>query len=460
MASSAIELLLVSLPQLAKGAGQTLAISALGIVFATLGGVLYGVLATLGKRAVNIALQVYLELFRAIPVLVWLYLVFFGLPIFFSLSIPSFWCAVLVLGLWGASEVGEVVRGALASLPRGQREAGLSIAQAHDATHHQYLHTDRQDQLACRADRRRRRHQGRPADHRAHLRVGADLRRAVPVLLFHLLPAFRRLARAGTPLGPLMSALIEFQGFNKFFGEHQVLKDVDLQVQAGEVVVILGPSGCGKSTLLRCLNGLEEAHGGSLRLDGQELLGSGTDWRQVRQRVGMVFQSYHLFGHMSVIDNLLLGPLKVQKRERAEAQAQAEALLARVGLLDKRDAFPRQLSGGQQQRIAIVRSLCMNPQVMLFDEVTAALDPEMVKEVLQVIQGLARDGMTLLIVTHEMAFARAVADRIVFMEAGRILEQSDPESFFSQPRTARAQQFLDKFSFVESLPKTLHKELS
>lgn len=257
-----------------------------------------------------------------------------------------------------------------------------------------------------------------------------------------------------------MTALIEFKGFNKYFGEHQVLDNVDLKVRAGEVVVILGPSGCGKSTLLRCLNGLEQAHSGHLRLDGQELLAPGTDWRQVRQRVGMVFQSYHLFGHMSVIDNLLLGPLKVQKRERAEAQAQAEALLARVGLLDKRDAFPRQLSGGQQQRIAIVRSLCMNPQVMLFDEVTAALDPEMVKEVLQVIQGLARDGMTLLIVTHEMAFARAVADRIVFMEAGRILEQSDPESFFSQPRTARAQQFLDKFSFVESLPKTLHKEVS
>ncbi len=257
-----------------------------------------------------------------------------------------------------------------------------------------------------------------------------------------------------------MSALIEFQGFNKYFGEQQVLDHVDLQVHSGEVVVILGPSGCGKSTLLRCLNGLEQAHSGHLRLDGVDLLAPGTDWRQVRQRVGMVFQSYHLFGHMSVIDNLLLGPLKVQRRQRAEAQAQAEALLARAGLLDKRDAFPRQLSGGQQQRIAIVRSLCMNPEVMLFDEVTAALDPEMVKEVLQVIQGLAREGMTLLIVTHEMAFARAVADRIVFMEAGRILEQSDPESFFSQPRTARAQQFLDKFSFVESLPKTLHKELS
>ena len=250
-----------------------------------------------------------------------------------------------------------------------------------------------------------------------------------------------------------MSALIEFQGFNKFFGEAQVLKSIDLSVQSGEVVVILGPSGCGKSTLLRCLNGLEVAHSGSLRFAGKELLDKNTDWRQVRQDVGMVFQSYHLFPHMSVLDNILLGPLKVQKRDPREAREQAEKLLERVGLADKRDAFPRQLSGGQQQRIAIVRSLCMNPQVMLFDEVTAALDPEMVKEVLEVIQGLARDGMTLLIVTHEMAFARAVADRVVFMEAGRILEHNTPEAFFTNPQTARAQQFLEKFSFVSTLPK-------
>ncbi|MGE1152371.1 amino acid ABC transporter ATP-binding protein [Pseudomonas kitaguniensis] len=250
-----------------------------------------------------------------------------------------------------------------------------------------------------------------------------------------------------------MSALIEFQGFNKFFGDQQVLKGIDLSVQSGEVVVILGPSGCGKSTLLRCLNGLEVAHSGHLRFAGKELLDNNTDWRQVRQDVGMVFQSYHLFPHMSVLENILLGPLKVQKREPREARAQAEKLLQRVGLADKRDAFPRQLSGGQQQRIAIVRSLCMNPQVMLFDEVTAALDPEMVKEVLEVIQGLARDGMTLLIVTHEMAFARAVADRVVFMEAGRILEQTTPEEFFTNPQTARAQQFLEKFSFVSTLPK-------
>lgn len=255
-----------------------------------------------------------------------------------------------------------------------------------------------------------------------------------------------------------MSALIEFQGFNKFFGETQVLKGIDLSVQRGEVVVILGPSGCGKSTLLRCLNGLEVAHSGHLRFAGIELLDKTTDWRQVRQDIGMVFQSYHLFPHMTVLDNILLGPLKVQKRDLREAREQTEKLLERVGLADKRDAFPRQLSGGQQQRIAIVRSLCMNPQVMLFDEVTAALDPEMVKEVLEVIQGLARDGMTLLIVTHEMAFARTVADRVVFMEAGRILEHNTPEAFFTNPQTARAQQFLEKFSFVSTLPKKI-KEL-
>lgn len=249
-----------------------------------------------------------------------------------------------------------------------------------------------------------------------------------------------------------MSALIELSGFNKRFGDVPVLQDIDLRVKEGEVLVILGPSGCGKSTLLRCLNGLESGHAGQYRFIGRELAAN-TDWRLVRQQIGMVFQSYHLFPHMSVLDNILLGPVNVQRRAKAEARQQAETLLARVGLLDKRDAFPRELSGGQQQRIAIVRALCMNPKVMLFDEVTAALDPEMVKEVLEVILDLARSGMTLLIVTHEMAFARAVADRILFMDGGRIVEQGDPQTFFSSPQTARAQQFLEKFSYVENMPK-------
>lgn len=249
-----------------------------------------------------------------------------------------------------------------------------------------------------------------------------------------------------------MSALIELASFSKKFADTPVLTDIDLRVSEGEVVVILGPSGCGKSTLLRCLNGLELGHSGTFTFDGQRLPAN-ADWRRVRQQIGMVFQSYHLFPHMTVLQNVLLGPLQVQRRDAQEARQQAEALLARVGLAERANAYPRELSGGQQQRIAIVRALCMNPKVMLFDEVTAALDPEMVKEVLEVILDLAQGGMTMLIVTHEMAFARAVADRILFMDRGRIAEQNDPETFFSAPQTARAQQFLERFSYVENMPK-------
>ncbi|MGS3182250.1 amino acid ABC transporter ATP-binding protein [Aeromonas taiwanensis] len=244
-----------------------------------------------------------------------------------------------------------------------------------------------------------------------------------------------------------MTPLLELNAVSKQFGQHRVLDEVSLTVNAGEVIVILGPSGCGKSTLLRTLNGLEPIQGGSIRFDG-EPLDANTDWQRLRQLIGMVFQSYHLFPNLTVLENVLLGPLQVQKRERAEALLQAEQLLTRIGLWERRHDYPRQLSGGQQQRIAIVRALCMNPQVMLFDEVTAALDPEMVQEVLEVIRDLAGSGMTLLIVTHELAFAQAVADRIVFMEGGHILEQAASRSFFENPRSQRARQFLAKFSYT------------
>ncbi|MCR6550391.1 amino acid ABC transporter ATP-binding protein, partial [Aeromonas sp. CPF2-S1] len=244
-----------------------------------------------------------------------------------------------------------------------------------------------------------------------------------------------------------MTPLLELGSVSKQFGPNLVLDRISLSVRAGEVIVILGPSGCGKSTLLRTLNGLEPIQGGEIRFDGV-LLDGATDWQRVRQRIGMVFQSYHLFPNLTVLENVLLGPLQVQKRERAEALLQAEQLLTRIGLWDRRHDYPRQLSGGQQQRIAIVRALCMNPQVMLFDEVTAALDPEMVQEVLEVIRDLAGSGMTLLIVTHELAFARAVADRIVFMDGGHILEQAAPHQFFDNPRSQRARQFLAKFSYT------------
>ncbi len=241
--------------------------------------------------------------------------------------------------------------------------------------------------------------------------------------------------------------LLEIKHLHKDYGNGPVLKDVSLNVHKGEVVVIIGPSGCGKSTLLRCINGLEQIQSGKILLDGEVITENKTKWSEVRQKIGMVFQSYDLFPHMTVIDNILLGPTKVQGRDKKEAEAEAERILERIGLLDKKNAFPRQLSGGQKQRVAIVRALIMKPEIMLFDEVTAALDPEMVREVLDVMLELAKSGSTMMIVTHEMQFARAVADRIVFLDGGEILETDTPEKFFTRPKPDRAKRFLNTFSF-------------
>ncbi|ADZ82615.1 amino acid ABC transporter ATP-binding protein [Cellulosilyticum sp. ST5] len=244
--------------------------------------------------------------------------------------------------------------------------------------------------------------------------------------------------------------LLEIEHLYKSYDNNPpVLKDISFQIQKGEVIVILGPSGCGKSTLLRCLNGLEVFQAGNIKLDGESITRSKKDWPQIRQKIGMVFQSYDLFAHMTVMENILLGPIKVQKRNKEEASLQAEKLLERVGLSDKKDAYPRQLSGGQKQRVAIVRALCMNPEILLFDEVTAALDPEMVREVLDVILELAKAGTTMAIVTHEMKFAKAVADRILFIDQGEIIEENTPKAFFENPSTLRAKQFLNIFNFEE-----------
>lgn len=243
--------------------------------------------------------------------------------------------------------------------------------------------------------------------------------------------------------------VLEIRNLHKSFGEREVIHGLDLDVRKGEVVVVIGPSGCGKSTLLRCINGLEPIQQGEIRLNGKAITSGKIKWNLVRQQIGMVFQSYDLFPHMNVLENILLGPLKAQGRQRDEVTAEAEALLARVGLLDRKESFPSQLSGGQKQRVAIVRALCMNPEIMLFDEVTASLDPEMVREVLDVILGLADEGMTMMIVTHEMAFARAVADRVIFMDGGIIVESARPEAFFENPRTERARKFLNTFQFEE-----------
>jgi polar amino acid transport system ATP-binding protein len=241
--------------------------------------------------------------------------------------------------------------------------------------------------------------------------------------------------------------LLEIKNIYKDYGNGAILNGVSLDVHKGEVIVLIGPSGCGKSTFLRCINGLEDIQSGDILLDGEAITGNKTNWKEIRQKIGMVFQSYDLFPHMTVIDNVMLGPVKAQKRDKKEVRKEAEQLLERVGLLEKKDAYPRQLSGGQKQRVAIVRMLIMKPEIMLFDEVTAALDPEMVREVLDVMLELAKNGSTMLIVTHEMQFARAVADKIVFLDSGEIVEEGVPDEFFEKPQTERAQKFLNTFRY-------------
>ncbi|MDR3071953.1 MAG: amino acid ABC transporter ATP-binding protein [Clostridiales Family XIII bacterium] len=241
--------------------------------------------------------------------------------------------------------------------------------------------------------------------------------------------------------------MLKIDHIRKNFGDLTVLDDITVNVNVGEVVVFLGPSGCGKTTLLRCINGLETIQAGQIVLHDEVISGDKTKWSDVRQKVGMVFQSYDLFPHKNVLGNVTMGPIKVQGVSKADAIKEATALLERVGLPDKIYAYPRQLSGGQKQRVAIVRALMMHPEVLLLDEITAALDPEMVREVLDVVLELANDGMTMLIVTHEMEFAQKVSNRVVFMDKGNIIETGSPDDFFTNPSTPRARQFLDMFHY-------------
>lgn len=242
-------------------------------------------------------------------------------------------------------------------------------------------------------------------------------------------------------------SVLEAQNIHKKFGKNDILKGVSLTIDKGEVLVLLGPSGSGKSTLLRTLNGLETIDSGEISFNDRTLELNELAWQKIRPEIGMVFQSYDLFPNLTVLDNILLGPLKVQKREKTAVTSEAIALLERIGLADKAESYPRELSGGQKQRVAIVRSLIMQPQVLLFDEVTASLDPEMVREVLSVIQGLASEGMTMLIVTHEMNFARQVADRVIFMDAGQILVETNSEAFFTTEDNPRVKQFLSSLAY-------------
>ncbi|ANE46245.1 hypothetical protein SY83_08135 [Paenibacillus swuensis] len=238
--------------------------------------------------------------------------------------------------------------------------------------------------------------------------------------------------------------MITFRNVHKYFGQFHVLKDIHLQIESGEVVVVIGPSGSGKSTLLRCMNRLESISEGELTVNDVELHAKGTDINQVRQEIGMVFQHFNLYPHMKVIDNITLAPMKVRGVSAKEAKETAMLYLEKVGIPEKADSFPSQLSGGQQQRVAIARGLAMKPKIMLFDEPTSALDPEVIGEVLDVMKTLTREGMTMVVVTHEMGFAKEVANRVIFMDEGRIVEQAKPDAFFARPEEERARLFLSR----------------
>ena len=248
-----------------------------------------------------------------------------------------------------------------------------------------------------------------------------------------------------------MDEILHIKNLSKCYGDTKVLKNINISVKKGEVVVIIGPSGCGKSTLLRCLNGLEEIQEGEVLLDDQVVNPNKKNLSKNREKIGMVFQSYDLFPHLTILQNVTLAPIKVKKRNRREVEKEALELLERVGLRSKKDDYPRQLSGGQKQRVAIVRALIMHPEVLLLDEITAALDPEMVREVLDVVLDLAKGGRTMVIVTHEMQFAKAVADRVTFLEGGKIVEEGDPKKLFEKPETDRLQRFLQTFTYEKAV---------
>ena len=251
-------------------------------------------------------------------------------------------------------------------------------------------------------------------------------------------------SRDGSPTAAKNQPMVEITGVNKHYGDLHVLQDINLTVNKGEVVVVLGPSGSGKSTLCRTINRLETFETGAISIDGQPLPEEGKALAQLRADVGMVFQSFNLFAHKTILENVTLGPIKVRKQSKADADKRAAELLERVGIAHQAEKYPAQLSGGQQQRVAIARSLAMDPKVMLFDEPTSALDPEMINEVLDVMVGLAKTGMTMIVVTHEMGFARKAADRVVFMSDGQIVEAATPQTFFTNPTSDRAKDFLGK----------------
>lgn len=435
-----------NLARLLGGLWVTLRLSAVSILLSVALGLALGMVMTLRSPIIRALTRLWLETIRIVPQLVLLFIVYFGLARAFNLQLSGEAAAVVVFVFWGAGEMGDLVRGALTSIPAHQRESGAALGLTRWQINRYVLIPQTLRRLIPQAINLATRmikttslvmpigvvevlkisQQIIDASRYDAPQAAVFIYGVVFLMYFMVCWPISLLAGRLEGVNDMAEYLLEAQHLRKAFENKTVLQDVSLGVRRGEVVVVVGPSGCGKSTLLRCLNGLESVDGGEILLDGQIISGQKKNLHLIRQRVGMVFQSYDLFPHMDVLGNLVLGPTRALKRPSKEVEAEAMAALARVGLADRAHALPRQLSGGQKQRVALVRAMLMHPEVLLLDEITAALDPEMVREVLDVVLELARSGMTMVIVTHEMRFAEAVADRVVFLENGLVVEESVP----------------------------------
>ena len=453
--------------RLIGGLGVALRISLISVLVSIPLGILLGALMNWKNPITKTILRVYLEFIRIMPQMVLLFLVYFGSTRAFGWELSGETASIIVFILWGTAEMSDLVRGALSSIPKHQYESSEALGLSKVQTYWYIIIPQTLRRLI-------------PLSINLITRMIKTTSLILMIGVVEVLKVAQQIIEANRMSSPnaafgiylavfllyflacwpisLLAKLLKIEHLTKKFEDNMILDDVSLTVHRGEVIVVVGPSGCGKSTMLRCINALEPTQGGSIEIEGQQISQSSKNLTQLRQKIGMVFQSYELFPHLTVLNNILLAPAKVQKRDKEEVKKEALELLERVGLKDKADSFPRQLSGGQKQRVAIVRALCMHPEILLFDEVTAALDPEMVREVLDVMLQLAEQGKTMIIVTHEMQFARAIADRVIFLEGGKIVEDSDPETFFDHPKTERAKQFLNVFTFENVKHKTIKKD--
>ncbi len=448
-----------AIPLLIEGAKMTLWISVLGLAGGLVIGLLAGFARTFGGWIANHVALVFIEVIRGTPIVVQVMFIYFALPMAFNdLRIDPFTAAVVTIMINSGAYIAEITRGAVLSIHKGFREAGLALGLSRWETI-RYV-------ILPLALRRMLPPLGNQwiisiKDTSLFIVIGvAELTRQGQEIIAGNFRALRLERRGGAlsdyyPGAELYSAssgkkdenpVIEFKNVSKHFGPTQVLHNIDLNIAQGEVVVIIGPSGSGKSTLLRCINKLEEITSGNLIVDGLKVNDPKVDERLIRQEAGMVFQQFYLFPHLTALENVMFGPLRVRGANKEEAEKLARELLAKVGLAERAHHYPSELSGGQQQRVAIARALAVKPKMMLFDEPTSALDPELRHEVLKVMQDLAEEGMTMVIVTHEIGFAEKVASRLIFIDKGRIAEDGNPQVLIKNPPSQRLQEFLQHVS--------------